>query len=234
MNYRPVFLIYLNRSGSTYLAQQLDKFEGIEVSPEAHLKDNIYRAGYAIKNKKDLKKYLDRFYKYDKNKSWGIDRDLLINKLKEHTFPIPFNSFLKTIWDLYIKSTPEVFIYKSPYIFFIEKIKKSFPDAIFILIIRDLRGIYRSQKNTKVSKWQIRMAYTPIEIAYKFNKTLKVIQKYQHENYFYWIKYEDFIWRNDKKEVLKLLIQSQSAVFVTIYHKITPHTQYLKPSTQYP
>ena len=57
-----VFLTYISRSGSTYLAKLLDEYNDIGVTIESQIPDGIGWGRCNIKNSDDLEKYLKKLY----------------------------------------------------------------------------------------------------------------------------------------------------------------------------
>ena len=82
-----VFLTYIPRSGSTYLAKLLDEYKDIGVTIEANIPDGIRNGKCKIENYNDFEEYLKRLYRDEKFNYWNIDKDrlkkILINQLNQ-------------------------------------------------------------------------------------------------------------------------------------------------------
>jgi len=201
-----IFLIYLNRSGSTYLAGLLDRYDDIGVTPEARIPDGIVESSCNISDYGALNNFLSRLYNNHKFKSWEIDREKLKNKILNHgDFPFKFKDVFSIILDEYFRdSKASVYIYKSPYLFYISRIRERFPEARFLFIIRDPRAIYSSQKKTFDTDNRVPMASDPIKSLIQFKLAYQIFRKYEHQEWFYSLRYEDLILNPDK-EVQKVL-----------------------------
>src|SRR6056297_3632182 len=101
---RPVhFLIYLNRSGSTLLAQKLSEFEDIAVGLECRLGKKFFPDFY-VENTEQLQFWLDRAYEDEKFRNWNVDRDVLFNRLQQEQKPFRINKFLEHALDEHYKN----------------------------------------------------------------------------------------------------------------------------------
>ncbi|MDY6861610.1 MAG: sulfotransferase [Thermodesulfobacteriota bacterium] len=201
-----VFLTYLNRSGSTYLAKLLDEYSDIGVTPEARLPDGIIYSQFSLKASEDIEKILNKLYSDEKFLAWNIDRSVLEKKISTLEFPVAFNQFLGIILKEYFKNTnTKIFIYKSGhYIKHIETIRTLLPDAKFIFILRDIRACYNSQKISMDSRTKKPMETTPFFAAMSFIEVSKILDKYAQAKWMHIVKYEDLII-DENREINKLL-----------------------------
>lgn len=143
-----VFLTYISRSGSTYLAKLLDEYNDIGVTIESQIPDGIRWGRCNIKNSDDLEKYLKKLYSYEKFNYWNIKKSRLKKILMNSDFPIKFNIVLPIILNEYFRNiSATTWIYKAGYyVNYIKDLKKIFPEAKILHIIRDPRAIYSSQR----------------------------------------------------------------------------------------
>ncbi|MFW6311714.1 MAG: sulfotransferase [Nanoarchaeota archaeon] len=194
-----VFLCYISRSGSTFLAKELNKYSDIKVSIEGEFFDGYARPFPKINNEADLKQYLDKSYneRPSKLKYWGIDKNELYRNLKQNNYPITYRDVLLQLLDMYFNGIKEdeIVIYKAgSYHKYVNKVIGGFgSDVKFLFINRDPRSIYNSQKKSLGSETN-KPFITSIE---KFVKTYKedheYIQQHSWRNNFYIIKYENLI-----------------------------------------
>ena len=207
MNYRLYFLIHFARSGSTLLANELDKNNSIGVTIEENLADGIKKGKPVnLKNTRDLDDYLELLYKDEKFHFWNIEKNELRNHLLEAcSFPLQFRDILQTIHSLYFEaSRPEIVIHKQGnYSFFIGKVKTEFPKAGFLFIDRDPRAIYNSQKRSRKSTSSKSMNQGIVRFALSYKRMHQMIRRYISEDYFYSFKYENFI-KNKISELQQL------------------------------
>ena len=194
-----IFLIYLNRSGSTYLAGLLDRYDDIGVTPEAGIPDGILYKEFKINSFSDIDQYLKVLYKDDRFNSWKIDRIALKKRLLNlNKFPIGFTDCFSAILAEYFKnSNDSIYLYKSSYLFYISQVKKRFPNAKFIFIYRDLRAVYSSQRRTPDTDRKKPMATDPFKPLIHYKLAYRIFKKYQQTNWFHAIKYEDLIQNTD-------------------------------------
>jgi hypothetical protein len=190
------FLVFLNRSGSTLLARMLDEYDDIGVTPEARFPDGITCRERVIRNNQDIDGFLEELYRDDRFRSWNIKRENLQKTLWDHQKPIHFKHMLPLLMKAYFQNDPStIYVYKSPYVFDIEKVRRMFPEAKFIMIIRDLRAIYASQKKTRGTDLGRPMATDPIKPALYYNLAGKLVQRYRSKPWFRCVKFEDLVIR---------------------------------------
>ena len=79
-----IFLIYMNRSGSTLLARLLDNYKEIGVTPEANLPDGINHGTGKLESLKNIDRFLDEIFTDDRFCSWQLNKKILRDKLIEH------------------------------------------------------------------------------------------------------------------------------------------------------
>lgn len=204
-----IFLIYMNRSGSTLLSRLLDNYKEIGVTPEANLPDGINHGTGKLESLKDIDRFLDEIFTDDRFCSWQLNkkilRDKLIGSLKRLDRTLNFKDFFPVLISEYFKNSRiEKYVYKSPYLFQISKVKDLFPDSKFVLIYRDLRAIYSSQTKTVSTDTNKIMTVSPIKTAIHFNIVCRIIQKYAKNEWFYSVKYENLVM-NTELEIHKVL-----------------------------
>jgi hypothetical protein len=207
MKYQLYFLIHFARSGSTLLANELDKNKSIGVTIEENLPDGIKKGKPVnIKNTSDLDDYLELLYRDKKFYSWNIKKNELRTRLLEaYSFPLKFCDILKAIHSLYFEALrPEIVIHKQGnYSFFLGKVKTEFPKAGFLFIDRDPRAIHNSQKRSRKSASGKSMNQGIVRFALSYKRVHQMIRRYITKDYFYSLKYEDFI-KNKIPEMQKL------------------------------
>lgn len=201
-----VFLTYIPRSGSTYLAKLLDEYKDIGVTIEANIPDGIRNGKCKIENYNDFEEYLERLYRDEKFNYWNIDKDRLKKILMNHSFPIKFNTILPVILNEYFKNREvKIWIFKSGYyIEYIQYLKGLFPNAKFLYVIRDPRAIYCSQRNTMNRKTKKPFTASVFPVAKRFNRINDILKNYYNEEWFYISKYENLI-RNTEHEIKDIL-----------------------------
>lgn len=186
-----LFLIYDNRSGSTYLSALLNQYSQIYVSEEL---DIIY---HLLENKRKFidPSYIEKFKKFIiKNSREEEKIELYIDlinsyKIVNKDYVSFFNHVLNSVINTKTKS--EIVIIKSPRTFYhindLISINRNFR---FLHIIRDGRAVFSSKKNS-ISVSGKKMDTNPINAARIWKKKLKIADK--NSEVIYTIQYEDLI-----------------------------------------
>jgi len=193
-----ILLTYINRSGSTFLANCLNKYEGILVCPEAEtlLYNYLFKTTKKFySSDRDLYKISYLISNDSKLKHWKLDIDINQSfkdiESYQDVFVEIINSYRKVT-----KPKSNILLFKGDNIInFIDKFDDKFInkyDLHFIAIIRDCRAIYYSQKTT-IGTIGLQLADNPIYTAKKWSCFLKKTEKYRNRKYFSIIKYEDLI-----------------------------------------
>ena len=197
-----VFLTYLNRSGSTYLASKLAAYDEIGVGIEARFQDGWILPGFSAQNSQDLENYLDTLYQDKKFLSWGVAREELREALRAYSFPLKFSEILTESLSLYSGLISEnVLLHKcGEYYRCVAKIRDELPGAKFIFIDRDPRAIYSSQKRSLDSQTELPMEENIHHFIFGYLDTLSIIDSLQNDPNFILIRYEDLV----EKEVAVL------------------------------
>jgi len=153
--HRIAFLTYMSRSGSTFLAQEIDSIRGVYVGIEARFQDGWIRGPQVIlNNEAELNRYLETLYEDPKFRAWGISAASLKERLTALSFPLRFSDVLIASLKEYIKDPePTAIVHKcGHYILCAKQIRSELPDALIIFLDRDPRSIYASQKNSRSSQ----------------------------------------------------------------------------------
>ncbi len=189
-----VFLTYLNRSGSTYLASKLAAYSDVGVGIEAKFFDGWNTPGFSVKNREELKVYLDRMYKDAKFCAWNVTRAELEAALLGNEFPLRFSDVLSEALRLYFSSGElQVYIHKcGDYYRCTGQIVEEIPEAKFIFIDRDPRAIYSSQRKSIDSQTGKPMQRNILHFIFGYLDTQRIVQS-AHESNFMIVRYEDLV-----------------------------------------
>lgn len=215
------FLLYLNRSGSTFLARQLDSLVDVSVSIEADFVDGIYKRGYRIRTAEDVSEYLDAASRDSKFSSWPIDRSRLERRLAAGPFPVPFVRFLKTaIEESVSASGVRVLVFKhGPYWSVIRRLHREAPDALFLFIARDPRGIFASQKRSIDIRTKRPMSERAAISALMYRAAVRCVLDSRSASRLLVLRYEDVIADLDEE-------LSRICSFLDIHCERTPQDEY--------
>jgi len=222
------------RAGSTLLARELDRCEDVGVGIEESLPDGIvWGEPVQIKTRQNLDHYLNKAYRDEKIRKWAIDKGRLRGKLlADHAFPLDIRDVLMALHSLYFgEDVPGCVIHKKgPYYRHIERVRKLFPGSGIILIDRDPRAIYNSQKQALRSNSGKPMAESLSTFAFQYIESQQVIKRYVPEGLFCLVRYEDLL--NDPSGVINRLLDflgvaAEDAADGTYESKIPSSQQHL-------
>ena len=173
------FLCYLNRSGSTLLAQKLSEFKDIAVGLECRLGKDFF-FNFHAENEEQLRYWIDRAYEDEKFRNWNIDRESLYKCLQEEPYPLYINSFLKcALGEKFRNDSARLLIHKGREIFGdLEYYLRLFKDSKVIFIQRDPRATFNSQRKSTDSYTQKPMQTDIVQFAKNYKNTVQKINTY--------------------------------------------------------
>lgn len=173
-----VFLLYINRSGSTYLCQELSKYDDILVCPEADILADLLLI-QPNKKPKDVAGLLKQFSRDEKFSQWGIEPEKLSigNKDNYEVFKNLLKAYRKKV-----KPNAETIIYKAERLFQLKNVLASSQDTRFIWLIRDLRAVYHSQKSSINPQTGNCFSLNPVATALYWNSYIKTLTNHQYKS----------------------------------------------------
>jgi hypothetical protein len=165
-----ILLTYVNRSGSTFLANLLDSSPKILACPEGDLLVSLFLeqpGGEFVFNDKVRCKLIEVFSENSKLKYWGEAQSFLrgLESMKNNIEA--FKKILINYRDQ-VKPGAEFILFKAERIvYLVRKIRKieTGNEINFISIIRDPRAVYASQQKTVVPETNEIMAIDPIRTS---------------------------------------------------------------------
>ena len=168
---KTILISYINRSGSTFLLNELSKFKTMGCLPEADQLVKLTLSNH-INPARNLEKFITHLSKTRK------DPKLAKAKLTTNfAFTTPNVSdtkgdiFLQCLYDLTNQIWPDatITVFKNTFCHYIyNKYYANNPDVGLILLTRDPRAIFNSQKNTQGS-WNKPMSSSAIQTALEWN-----------------------------------------------------------------
>jgi len=194
-----VFLTHMSRSGSTFLSKLLDQHENISVGIEGFFPDNVIREAPNIDSERKIDKYLNLLFMDKRFRGWDLKKRDIKNELLNINFPIPYKKILLTCFKLYFNNKlKDVLIHKCGwYIGNTERARLVYGNIKFIHIIRDPRGIYNSQKHSKL--FNNKGKSHPITFCINYKKMVRNIFNANIKNILHVVKYENLlISKNDE------------------------------------
>lgn len=180
------FLVYDSRSGSTFLANLLVKYVGAAIPPETNFVYKIL-SNYnknTIDNDRDLNNILEIIYKDRKFSDWNLERKELESCIKPN-LPLTIGNLILEICSLYKnKNFPNSKIFglkKSYYLTQYEQMKKMFPQAKFVGIVRDGRAVFNSKKHSIYSVTGKPFETNPYKAAKRWCKICRKLREVQNK-----------------------------------------------------
>jgi len=194
-----LFISYINRSGSTFLANEFSKYNSILVCPEAEVL--VY---YFIQQKEPLfsqagklrSLLTDLFSGDPKLKHWGLTVSDFVDTVQyKNNFEV-FVEILKKYRDR-VKPEASIILFKADTIaYFCNQIPEEFYKRYginIISIIRDGRASYASQRETVGARKQKPMSRNPVKAAILWKKWIKFYSNHLNDPRFIYIRYEEMI-----------------------------------------
>ena len=233
-------MTYIARSGSTLLAKELDKYKSIGVTIEDDIPDGLLEGEEVfINNLYELDIYLDKLFSKPKFQFWNIDRENLRAELENEEYPIDIGIILDKLYKFYFSDSKyEVGIHKKGrYYLKIDELLKFFPDAKFIHLKRDPRGLFNSQKKSRDSRSGKLMSNNVVAFALSYRKMYNILKSYNKSDYIYSLRYEDLIDNFDKEidAILDFLgVTNREKEDLSYYNKIPDPQKELHDNIQQP
>jgi hypothetical protein len=213
-----VFLTYVNRSGSTYLSNLLSASNDICVCPEGDIMVSLFleSPGKAFRPDKLSRAGLVKLLQSDsKLRYWDIGEDIF-TFLEDVSSNI--GAFLAILHYYQLRQKPEA----SSILFKAERLADLFPKIEnsrgsghtfkYLSMIRDPRGVYESQKRTRIPGTNRFMSCNPVYTAIYWNHHSRVILKFRRNTDCCLVLYHDFISKMD--EVISAL-----SIYLGLYLK---------------
>ena len=236
-----VFLTYLNRSGSTYLADKLSRCNAVKMGIEARFIDGWIRPGFSVRTADELNSYLDALYQDAKFQAWQIDRDELAKHLTALSLPLRFSDVLLAALSLYqgCASEKHIFVHKcGEYYRCVQTIRQELPKAKFIFINRDPRAVFSSQRRSLDSQTGQPMQNNVLHFLFGYLDTLRRLEHFQNDPDFLIVKYEDMLADEEKAmAVIKQFMgvpskEKQSDISASYFSSIPREQQHLHTHLQ--
>lgn len=154
MSFRLAFLLYVNRSGSTYLSTLLDGKAGICVTQELGYVARILESGRGDAIEAGEMSDLPRDIATEPQ---FMDTGISMGAVKNVLYPgQPRRAAIEAITGLYLQQCvpgvkeARLVVVKGPRLMFhVGRLQQLFPEASFIHVVRDVRGVYASQRNNE-------------------------------------------------------------------------------------
>lgn len=207
-----IFLTYVNRSGSTFLANLLDSSPEILACPEgdALISYFLENPGGTFKlDDKTGKRLINIFSSDTKLQNWG-DGKLFVQGLENAKNNLEAFITILINYRNNVKPDAEFILFKGERIVhLISKILriKNNHKTYFIAIIRDPRGVYASQKRTFFPETKKLMSTNPVRTSLLWKEHVKRVLINDNQDNLFVLRYEDLVMNIDDniKDISRLL-----------------------------
>lgn len=200
-----LLVTYIDRSGSTFLVNTLSKSSEVLVCPEAEILWTLFlsKPTEKIKYSHDFLTHI--FKDNPKLKQWKFNQTDLEQIIQSKNNLGGFITLLKSYRNKN-NASAKVVVFKAQEIILSYPLLKSCSsyNIKFLAIIRDVRGIYASQKFTFHTITRKPMTNNPLTIGKKWHYFIKECLNNKNNTNFFLIQYENMII-NYKSEIIELL-----------------------------
>ena len=158
-NRQIIFLLYENRSGSTFLASRLDLHPEVGVTIETETFADLLETGPVLHDDADLQRMVRIFMGERKFQEWNISEDALHRALAALPRPADFDMVVRAVLDLYFDGQDVAYylVKGTRLTHHVARLRQASPGARFLHIIRDPRGVFGSQKQSVGSETAVAM-----------------------------------------------------------------------------
>ncbi len=193
-NRQIIFLMYENRSGSTFLASRLDLHEEVGVTIETETFADLLESGPVLRDDADLDRMVRIFVAERKFQEWGISESALRETLGALPRPAGFDSVLRAVLDLYFqgRDIPYYLVKGTRLTHHIARLRQASPDARYLHIIRDPRGVFGSQKQSMGSETATAMNEDAYDAAKRWAANARRVDRVAGPDLME-VRYEDLI-----------------------------------------
>jgi hypothetical protein len=174
---RIAFLLYVNRSGSTFLASRLAALPGVVATLESEAVGRLIARRDPIGDRAELSALLDEMYAELKFRQWELPRETLERALAGEPFPLSREAVFHAI----LRALPggdgaSCFVVKVPGILpALADILERFPSYRVLHVIRDPRAVFASQKRSVSSRTGHPMVRDPITMGFRWRRFIDEI-----------------------------------------------------------
>ena len=196
-NYEPLFIIGYPRSGTTYLLHLLLSSGHYPVYnfTETHFYSHYYRRYGPLENNKNFNRLCRDIVSSSWFKKSGVTCEEFMDNIKIKEYGAVFSSIMNTISQ---KQNKKRWVEKTPWhLKFVREIVTDFPNAKFVLIVRDPRDVVLSIRNYGWNSGILNMV-VKIAIAWRWHMEHVCKDLYLSKAKYIVIKYEDLVLSLDK------------------------------------
>jgi hypothetical protein len=195
---RIIFLCYLNRSGSTYLAQQLSRAEAILACPEAEIlvQEFLEDPAAPFHAEHRLSRIIRHSQEDYKLRTWDLQESQIKNIHSAATNLEAFITLLCAYRDR-IKPSATIILFKAERLLaLVNKIRETAQGEYplhFISMIRDVRAVYASQKSTPMLPGDKPMSKNPVKTAMQWKHFVSATLTLKNKGNVLCLSYENLV-----------------------------------------
>jgi hypothetical protein len=197
--YDPFFILYDARSGSTFLANQLMHRYRVAITPETEFVPLLieYYSSMTVGTDRELAQAIEISFWDPKFSDLGLDKGALADALRKN-LPLSLSAFIFRILAIYgERNVPDATRYgikKGSYVYQLASLRRLFPHAQFICIIRDGRAVFHSKKHSRYSRTHRPFTTDPSEAAETWKERVALMRKLEQScDQCFVIRYEELI-----------------------------------------
>lgn len=207
-----LFVNYISRSGSTLLCSMLDQYQDIAVGIEAGFpgfpNKILPNSKNPLTDKEAITEYLDTLFNDKRFLDWNIDRTKLTAALINKDKPIVFSDILDLCCQAYFnEQNVNIITHKSGYFTNdLSEVRKQFPSAFHLYIIRDPRAVFASQKSAQSIYNNSPMASNIYRFAKEYRYRYLIAKENKDTSDFIFIQFESLL-KNASATIDKIIKQ---------------------------
>ena len=208
----PIFFILGRpRSGTTLLTQLFNAHPNVRIAPELPIMLFLYQRFKKVKNwdEATIRSFVDHIFYYSKFsvrrvENLKLDKEFIISELLKYKEIGSIQLFLKSMdyyaYSVYTKEETLWIGDKNPiYSIYIDRLRKIFPDAKFICIIRDYRDNFISIRKLAEKEIAVEAPSLTLQVArWRYFVRLFLDCKRCYPDKYYILRYEDLVTEQEK------------------------------------
>lgn len=193
------YLLFDNRSGSTYFSAILNQYKFVSVSRESYFTTRILDYTGLIKSKEDLPELVAYLYEEVQFQELSIPKSDLTRKLQGLAGISRKAVIVEVIKLVFKNENPDGFwLIKDPVYRYLDVLKEMFPEVKYVHIFRDGRGVHKSKKRA-VSLDGTKMTNSVVKSCVKWAQRFREIESAEiGQECLTHVRYEDLLTSGDE------------------------------------
>lgn len=176
-----IFLLYLNRSGSSFVLNELSKSEDICVCPESDALFELLVRSHKVPPKK-ASAWATRIVNDYKFQTWNIGYSEVLNILLNAPDAVTGLLWLLKVYRDKHRPQAKVIVFKhSDLCYYADKFLKADPSIKFLCLYRDPRAVFISQSKAWLAPYKRHMTYSAIWFSLEYLKFVTALARIHPE-----------------------------------------------------